>query len=141
VSLSFPANVQHVVADVFTWTPAELGPDVRFDLVISDMAPHTTGDTHTDKWKSEALAARALEIARQALRPGGHLVAKVFQGGQFPELLKAWREAFQEMKPFHARNTRASSSEQYLVGRGMRASAILPAPPPAPATPAPTPKV
>jgi 23S rRNA (uridine2552-2'-O)-methyltransferase len=87
VSLSFPANVQHAIADVFTWTPAELGPDVRFDLVLSDMAPHTTGDSHTDKWRSEALAARALEIARQALRPGGHLVAKVFQGGQFPELL------------------------------------------------------
>lgn len=132
VSLSFPANVSHAVADVWTWTPAILGPDVRFDLVLSDMAPHTTGDKHTDQWKSEALAARALEIARQALRPGGHLVAKVFQGGQFPELLKQWRDAFQEVKPFHARNTRASSSEQYLVGRGMRASALLV--PPAPAS-------
>jgi 23S rRNA (uridine2552-2'-O)-methyltransferase len=131
VNLSFPANVHHAIADVFTWTPAELGPDVRFDLVLSDMAPHTTGDTHNDKWKSEGLAARALEVARQALRPGGHLVAKVFQGGQFPDLLKAWREAFQETKPFHARNTRASSSEQYLVGRGLRPSAMLPASPPA----------
>lgn len=135
VSLSFPANVSHAVADVWTWSPAELGPDVRFDLVLSDMAPHTTGDKHTDQYKSEALAARALEIARQALRPGGHLVAKVFQGGQFPELLKQWRDAFQEVKPFHARNTRASSSEQYLVGRGMRASALLMPPAPAP-TPA-----
>ncbi len=135
VSLSFPANVSHAVADVWTWSPAELGPDVRFDLVLSDMAPHTTGDKHTDQYKSEALAARALEIARQALRPGGHLVAKVFQGGQFPELLKQWRDAFQEVKPFHARNTRASSSEQYLVGRGMRASALLVPPAPAP-TPA-----
>lgn len=141
VSLSFPANVQHAIADVFTWSPAMLGPDVRFDLVMSDMAPHTTGDGHNDKWKSEALAARALEIARQCLRPGGHLVAKVFQGGQFPDLLKAWREAFQEMKPFHARNTRASSSEQYLVGRGMRASAILPAPAPTASPVAPSPKV
>lgn len=131
VSVSFPATVQHAVADVWTWSPAELGPDVRFDLVLSDMAPHTTGDKHTDQWKSEALAARALEIARQALRPGGHLVAKVFQGGQFPDLLKQWRDAFQEIKPFHARTTRASSSEQYLVGRGLRASAMLAAPAPA----------
>ncbi len=136
VSLSFPANVQHVIADVFEWTPADLGPDVRFDLVLSDMAPHTTGDAHNDKWRSESLAARALEIARLALRPGGHLVAKVFQGGQFPDLLKQWRDAFQEMKPFHAKNTRASSSEQYLVGRGLRASAVLPAPPPAASAPA-----
>jgi hypothetical protein len=45
------------------------------------------------------------------------------------------------MKPFHARNTRASSSEQYLVGRGMRASAILPAPPPTASPVVPSPKV
>jgi 23S rRNA (uridine2552-2'-O)-methyltransferase len=134
VTLALPAFVHHAVADVWTWSPAELGPDVRFDLVVSDMAPSTTGDKHIDQWKSEDLAARALEIARQALRPGGHLVAKVFQGGRFPELIKQWREAFQETKPFHAKNTRASSSEQYLVGRGLRAAAVLPA---APASPAP----
>lgn len=127
VTLSFPANVFHSIADVYEWTPAVLGDDVRFDLVMSDMAPQTTGDRHIDQWKSEGLAERALEIARMALRPGGHLVAKVFQGGRFPELLKHWREAFQETKPFHAKNTRASSSEQYLVGRGLRAAAVLPA--------------
>jgi 23S rRNA (uridine2552-2'-O)-methyltransferase len=131
VTLAFPANVQHDVADVFSWSPASLGPEVRFDVVLSDMAPHTTGDRHSDQFRSEALAERALELARQSLRPGGHLVAKVFQGGRFPELLKQWREAFQESKPFHARNTRASSSEQYLVGRGLKASAVL-EPPPAP---------
>ena len=129
VTLSFPSNVHHFIADVWRWSPAELGNDVQFDLVVSDMAPQTTGDHYTDVWKSESLAGRALEIARQALRPGGHLVAKVFQGGQFPALIKQWRDAFQEVKPFHAKNTRASSSEQYLVGRGLRAVARLPATP------------
>ena len=129
VTLAFAANVHHAVADVWEWSPALLaseGQDVRFDLVVSDMAPQTTGDKHTDQFRSEALAARALEIARQALRPGGHLVAKVFQGGQFPELLKQWRAAFQETKPYHAQNTRVGSTEQYLVGRGLRAAAVLP---------------
>ncbi len=129
VTIAFPDNVHHAVADVWQWSPAQLasaGQEVRFDLVVSDMAPQTTGDKHTDQFRSEALAARALEIARQALRPGGHLVAKVFQGGQFPELLKQWRDAFQETKPYHAKNTRTGSSEQYLVGRGLRAAAVLP---------------
>lgn len=129
VTVALPPQVQHFVADVWTWSPALLGPDVRFDLVVSDMAPHTSGDKHTDQFKSEALAERALDIARQALRPGGHLVAKVFQGGQFPELIKQWRAAFQETKPYHAKNTRTTSSEQYLVGRGLRAAALLPAAP------------
>ena len=137
VTLALGPPVQHFVADVWTWTPAELGPDVRFDLVVSDMAPQTSGDKHTDQYKSEALAARALEIARQALRPGGHLVATVFQGGQFPALIKQWQAAFQETKPYHAKNTRTRSSEQYLVGRGLRAAAILPATPVTPAPPTP----
>lgn len=121
VQLSFPANVEHRVADVFEWAPPpELPP---FDVVISDMAPHTTGDRHTDVVRSEALCERALDLGLLALRPGGHLVAKVFQGGGFPDLLKRFRAAFQEVRPYHAKHTRASSTEQYLVGRGLRAAA------------------
>ncbi|MDC0674311.1 RlmE family RNA methyltransferase [Nannocystis radixulma] len=121
VVLSFPAYVEHRIADVFEWAPA---PDLApFDVVLSDMAPHTTGDRHTDVVRSEGLAERALDIACMVLRPGGHLVAKVFQGGGFGELLKRFRASFQEARPYHAKNSRASSTEQYLVGRGLKASA------------------
>lgn len=140
VTVELPSHVRHEVADVFTWTPAALGD--RIDVVLSDMAPHTTGDRHGDQYRSEELCARALEIARMALRPGGHLVAKVFQGGGFGELLRQWKSAFQESKAFHAKDTRATSSEQYLIGRGMLKSAML-EPPPVPAQsagPPPTPR-
>lgn len=124
VQLSFPATVEHQVADVTEWVPA---PDLApFDVVLSDMAPHTTGDRHTDVVRSEDLCGRALDLACMALRPGGHLVAKVFQGGGFPELLRRFRVAFQESRPYHAKNSRASSTEQYLVGRGLRAGALVP---------------
>lgn len=118
VTIALPANAQAIVGDVFEWTPPA---DRVFDVVLSDMAPHTTGDRHNDKWKSEELALRAIEIATQALRPGGHVVVKVFQGGRFPEILTALRRAFQEARPYHAKNTRVTSSEQYLVGRGLKA--------------------
>jgi MYXO-CTERM domain-containing protein len=130
VTVALPAYVLHEVADVMTWSPATLGG--RIDVVLSDMAPHTSGDRHSDQFHSEELAARALEIGRQALRPGGHLVAKVFQGGRFGELLKAWKSAFQEARPFHCKDTRATSSEQYLIGRGLLKSALLEPPPPDP---------
>jgi 23S rRNA (uridine2552-2'-O)-methyltransferase len=123
VQLSFPAHVEHRIADVFEWAPA---PDLpAFDVVLSDMAPHTTGDRHTDVMRSEALAERALDIGCMVLRPGGHLVAKVFQGGGFGELLKRFRATFQEARPYHAKNSRSTSTEQYLVGRGLRASATV----------------
>jgi 23S rRNA (uridine2552-2'-O)-methyltransferase len=99
---------------------AEHGP---FDLVLSDMAPHTTGDRLSDQFHSEGLCERALEIATLVLRPGGHFAAKVFQGGGFDRLLVAMRAAFSETKPVHAEATRAGSREQYLVGRGLKAGA------------------
>ncbi|MDC0722729.1 RlmE family RNA methyltransferase [Nannocystis bainbridge] len=126
VVLSFPAHVEHRVADVFEWTPdPALAP---FDVVLSDMAPHTTGDRHTDVVRSEGLAERALDIACMVLRPGGHCVVKVFQGGGFGELLKRFRSSFQEARPYHAKNSRTTSTEQYLVGRGLRSNAIVPRP-------------
>ena len=130
VTVALPAYVHHEVADVMTWSPTDLG---RIDVVLSDMAPHTSGDRHSDQFHSEELAARALEIGRQALRPGGHLVAKVFQGGRFGELLKAWKSAFQEARPFHCKDTRATSSEQYLIGRGLLKAAQLEPPAQTPA--------
>lgn len=91
-----------------------------FDVVLSDMAPHTTGDRAMDKWRSEELFLRALELATALLRPGGHFAAKVFQGGRFGELGQAVRKSFQESKAFHADATRTHSTEQYIVGRGLK---------------------
>lgn len=119
VAITLPAWCTAVVGDVERWMPP---PELRFDVVLSDMAPQTIGDRHIDQWRSEELCRRALEIAAASLRPGGHFVAKVFQGGAFPELLTALRATFQEAKAYHAKNTRATSTEQYLIGRGLRAS-------------------
>ncbi len=84
------------------------------------MAPHTTGDRHTDQFRSEELVRRSLAIAQRALRPGGHFVSKIFQGGEFPKILRELRAAFQEGRAYHAKNTRSSSIEQYLIGRGLK---------------------
>jgi 23S rRNA (uridine2552-2'-O)-methyltransferase len=98
----------------------EAGP---FDVVISDMAPHTTGDRVSDQFHSEELCARALAIATQVLRPGGHFAAKVFQGGGIAPLIAALKAAFAEPKMVHVEATRSGSREQYLVGRGLKAGA------------------
>jgi len=131
VELALPSWVETEIADVYTWSPLTTFGDgfERFDLVMSDMAPNTTGDRHTDVWRSEELCRRALEIGRQTLRPGGRIVVKVFQGGEFRELLRELQTTYQEAKPYHARNTRSGSFEQYLVGRGLKASAVVQATP------------
>lgn len=126
VELALPVWVHAFVADVETMDPQLLVDRFGdFDTVLSDMAPRTTGDRATDVFRSEELARRALLIARVVLRPGGHLVVKVFQGGGFAELLADFRAVFQTCKPFQPGATRAGSTEQYLVGRGLKGSAKL----------------
>lgn len=121
VELTLPPWCEAIVADAETLDPAVLLERYgAFDVVLSDMAPKTTGDRRSDQFRSEALTRRALKIARAVLRPGGHFAAKVFQGGGFKELLEEVQQAFQEGRAYVSKATRAGSPEQYLVGRGLR---------------------
>ena len=123
VEIPLPAHAHTAVADVTELDPAVLvrrfGP---FDLVLSDMAPHTSGDRASDQFRSEELVREAVRIASGALRPGGHLVVKIFQGPGFPDILRDLQARYQEVRPVKARTTRAGSREQYLVARGLRAA-------------------
>ncbi len=119
--IALPSWVHPRQGDVTTLdTAALLAEFGHFDVLISDMAPHTTGDRLSDQYHSEQLCERAIEIATLTVRRGGHFVAKVFQGGGFPQLIAKVRAAFAEAKPVHAEATRAGSREQYLVGRGLK---------------------
>lgn len=121
VEIALPTTVATFVGDVDKLRPEVLVKRFgHFDVVISDMAPHTTGDKAGDQHGSEELFLRALEIATGSLRPGGHFAAKVFQGPRFPELLRSVKSSFQEHKAFRPKNTRTGSFEQYVVGRGFR---------------------
>jgi 23S rRNA (uridine2552-2'-O)-methyltransferase len=123
VEIALPDTVQTIVGDVTKLKPARLLERYgRFDLVLSDMAPNTTGIKDYDIPTSEDLFSRALDIATAVLRIGGHFCAKVFQGGRFPELLRETELRFQECRAFRPDHTRKASREQYIVGRGLRAT-------------------
>lgn len=70
----------------------------RFDVVLSDMAPRTSGIRITDQERSFQLCKRALEVACQRLRPGGHFVVKIFQGDEFTNYTKMVKEEFKKME-------------------------------------------
>ena len=59
----------------------------KADLVLSDMAPNTTGHVATDHIRIMALAETALAFACDILTPGGAFVAKLFQGGAERDML------------------------------------------------------
>jgi 23S rRNA (uridine2552-2'-O)-methyltransferase len=118
IELELP-NFRMVVGDVHEVDPAELlGNLSAFDVVLSDMAPDTTGVRHVDQSRSEALFERALAIAESTLAPGGNFAAKLFMGPDFPDLLARCRREFSRVKAVKPAGSRTESIEQYVVGLG-----------------------
>ena len=119
-----PPRARILVGDVMTIDVAQLlGELPAFDVVLSDMAPDTTGVRHVDQSRSEALFERALEIATLVLAPGGNFVGKLFQGPDFKKLNEAVRARFAVQKTAKPASSRQISIEQYVIGKGFRGPA------------------
>ncbi|MEZ0271156.1 MAG: RlmE family RNA methyltransferase [Methylophilaceae bacterium] len=88
----------------------------QVDLVISDMAPNISGINVTDQARVAHLAELALEFAKDWLKPGGHLLVKVFAGSGFDDNLKAMREIFEQVVTRKPKASRDRSSEIFLLG-------------------------
>ena len=88
----------------------------KVDLVVSDMAPNLSGIESADSARIEHLVELALEFATAHLKPQGALVAKVFHGGGYDQLVKRFRETFELVKPIKPKASRDRSSETFLVG-------------------------
>jgi len=112
-----------LAGDVHEIAPEELlGELDAFDVVLSDMAPDTTGIRHVDQARSEALFERALDIAEATLADGGNFLGKLFQGPEFPSLLSRCRTRFETVKVVKPESSRSSSLEQYVAARGFGAT-------------------
>ncbi|HUH03807.1 MAG TPA: RlmE family RNA methyltransferase [Kofleriaceae bacterium] len=100
-----------------------LGELEAFDVVLSDMAPDTTGIRHVDQARSEVLFERALDLAEATLATGGNFVGKLFQGPDFERLVKRCRVSFDQVKVVKPSGSRSQSIEQYVVARGFHGKA------------------
>jgi len=94
----------------------EHGFQPPFDLVLSDMAPKTTGIRITDQARSMELCELALDIARRFLKPGGHFVCKLFHSDDFTKLRDDIKKSFQKFEAVKPDSTRKISKEIFLVG-------------------------
>jgi 23S rRNA (uridine2552-2'-O)-methyltransferase len=93
----------------------------RPQLVMSDMAPNTTGIADVDHDRSMHLVELSLEFARQRLRPGGDFLVKVFQGRHFQPFVKDLRKNFGTVKVRKPDASRQRSPELYLLARDFKA--------------------
>lgn len=86
-----------------------------FDLVLSDMAPSTSGVKDIDQWQSVELARAAAGLARSILAPQGVFVVKVFRGEDFDPLLRELKQNFSDVRMAKTKASRDRSREIYLV--------------------------
>ncbi len=92
------------------------GFNESFDLILSDMAPQTTGIKITDQAHSVELVELAIQTARQILRPGGHLVTKLFHNDDFARLRNDFKKQFERFEALKPDSTRKMSKEIFLIG-------------------------
>lgn len=92
----------------------------KADLVLSDMAPNTTGHASTDHLRIISLAEEAFFFARDILAEGGGFIAKVFQGGAEKTLLTALKQNFTHVRHAKPPASRKNSSEIYVIATGFR---------------------
>jgi 23S rRNA (uridine2552-2'-O)-methyltransferase len=90
------------------------------DVVISDMAPATTGDRFTDHFRQIELASAALQIAANSVSPNGHFVAKVFDGQDAPAFIQECRTYFKQVRRLKPKATRGRSVEFFVVASGRK---------------------
>jgi 23S rRNA (uridine2552-2'-O)-methyltransferase len=124
VNIALQAHVRVVCGDVFDLADHKENMaqaiGTGYQVVLSDMAPSTTGHKETDSARSYQLCRAALAIAEASLAPGGAFVCKIFQGGDFEEFVRLVRLRFDKVKIFKPQSCRKESKEIYIIGTGKK---------------------
>lgn len=121
IQTALPANVVVMREDILKPSDQfimELGGYAPFDLVMSDMAPSTTGNKFTDHTRSMELARAALDFSIRFLRRKGNFVAKIFMGADVKEYMENARTRFNTVKNFKPKSSRPESKEIFIVCQG-----------------------
>lgn len=90
------------------------------DVVVSDMAPNLSGIEITDAARIEHLIELAIDFSQHHLKPEGSLVAKVFHGSGYNQLVELFKKSFKKVKAVKPKASRFRSAETFLVGMGLK---------------------
>ena len=112
-------NVVFLKADIRSLSGKQIPAWARqVDVVLSDLAPNTSGVKWLDHQRSLELARKALETAVRILKPGGGFLVKIFQGEEFDRFRRDLETWFRRVALEKPRSSRAESREVYLLGLG-----------------------
>ncbi|MDY0132018.1 MAG: RlmE family RNA methyltransferase [Desulforegulaceae bacterium] len=121
IEILLPENVKFFQGDIFEKETIDFlssfGP---YNVLMSDMAPDTTGVKFADSVKSAALCESALYLCQSLLEQGGVFITKIFQGPDFDNFARQVLQEFDKRKIFKPKACRKNSKEVYIVGMGRK---------------------
>jgi 23S rRNA (uridine2552-2'-O)-methyltransferase len=121
ITIPIPKNATFLLGDALSLENEALEMFAPYDVVLSDMAPNTTGNRIGDQTRSFELFMRALAVAEKLAKPDGAFVGKIFMGEDFTLAKKAVQRIFGEERAIRPEGTRTTSYELFLVGLGKKA--------------------
>lgn len=123
IDIALPEHVCFIRSDLFE--PSEefaswLDYYQEFDLVISDLAPSTSGIKLRDQTRSLELGEKVRTLGESYLKKGGTIVLKVFTGPDLQDFLFSLKQGFKRVKTFKPESSRSESMECYVLGFGKK---------------------
>jgi len=122
LSVTLPSQATFLQADALAVGSDKLALFAPYDVVLSDMAPSTTGNKPTDQARSFELFMRALQVAATLVHAGGSFVGKIFMGEDLPHARVELRRIFGRERLIRPEGTRSVSTELFIVGLERRAA-------------------
>ena len=122
LTITLPPHATFVQGDALALENEALSTFAPYDVVLSDMAPRTTGNRLGDQTRSYELFMRALAVAAMLLSPGGSFVGKIFMGEDLPLARAEVRKLFESERLIRPEGTRSVSYEMFVVAQGRRAT-------------------
>ncbi|MBU0994671.1 MAG: RlmE family RNA methyltransferase [Proteobacteria bacterium] len=121
VDVKTPAWVTVITGDIFEMDGGfKEGIGKGYHVVMSDMAPATTGRKDMDAYRSYNLSEAALTVAREVLEEGGNFICKIFQGSEFKNFTELIKNNFRQCRIFKPESCRKESKEIYIIGIGKK---------------------
>ena len=92
----------------------------KFDLVLSDVAPNTTGHQSTDHLKISQLIYEIIGRLEIILKNKGSFIFKIWKGEEEKEIIKKLKKFFDKVEYFKPKSSRQESSEIFIISRGFK---------------------
>lgn len=122
LTVALPPHAVFVQGDALSLENESLAALAPYDVVLSDMAPRTTGNRLGDQTRSYELFMRALSVASMLLAPGGSFVGKIFMGEDLPLARAEVRKSFDKERLIRPEGTRSVSYEMFVIAEGRKAT-------------------